>query len=91
MTLPITIDEVDGLPEDRITCQQCRELTRGRHCRVFRSDMIIELRRRCVKFVPIATMEDRRTGAERWPDILKQIEEIRTLDAEYRAFGGKRA
>lgn len=80
----------DGLPEDRITCVECREHDAVRkRCRVFRSDTLADLKRRCVHFVPIASLADQRNGEQRWPGILEQIEEIRALDQAHRE--GRRA
>lgn len=75
----------DGLPDDRIVCPDCA-LSRPAHhgnlfCSTFRCDTIPDLRRRCVKFVPRKGLADQRTGAQRWPTIQAEIEEVSRMDA----------
>ena len=77
--------EADGLPDDRILCTDCANSRPAHHgntfCVPFRSDMLPALKRRCVKFVPRREVQDQRTGAERWPTILAEIEEVSRMDA----------
>lgn len=76
----------DGLPDDRITCTQCTQMNeRSKVCRVFKSQCIPDLPRRCVHFEPIASIADRRNGKERWPDIEAQIAELRELERAHNA------
>lgn len=76
--------EADGLPDDRILCTDCAQAhKRGRnlHCTPFNFDTLPDLKRRCVKFVPRRGLDDQRTGAQRWPTIVAEIEEVARLDA----------
>ena len=76
----------DGLPEDRVTCEQCLNgEARRSWCKAFKGTTIPTLMRRCVKFLPLRADPDQRTGEERWPGILAQIEEIRALEKAARA------
>ena len=58
------------LPDDRITCLQCSGCDAGSfRCRSLKIGTILDLPRRCVYFVPIASVKDQRTGRERWPQL----------------------
>lgn len=63
-------------PIDMITCRECQHL-RGGNCWGFtpKRTPIPALLRRCEKFFPISSLEDRRIGVERWPDLVKKEEE----------------
>lgn len=85
--------ESDGLPDDRITCQQCTAMSpsgKGGVCSVFQQRTLLDLPRRCIHFVPIRGAADQRTGKQRWPHIVEQVAEIRELDRQHReaAHGG---
>lgn len=73
----------DGLPDDRIVCRACRHMDRQGKCATFNAKTMPDLPRRCVHFVPISSVADRRTGAQRWPHIVEEIAEIRRLDEEF--------
>jgi hypothetical protein len=74
----------DGLPDDRKACRDCAKCDlKRRRCAVFDHNPILDLKRRCVQFVPRPGDPDQRTGRERWPDIQAQIEEIRALDTAH--------
>ena len=75
----------DGLPDDRVTCAHCRHFGGRFHCNAFETSTLPDLPRRCIKFVPLASLSDQRTGKARWPDLAKQIEELRALEATTRA------
>lgn len=77
--------ESDGLPDDRITCQQCTSMDRNGMCRCFKSKTIQTLRRRCIHFTPMRSLIDQRTGAQRWPTIVAEIQEVSRMDAAFEA------
>jgi hypothetical protein len=77
------IEHGDGLPDDRVTCLMCANLQQRRvsHCRRYRMDVQPEVPLRCLGFMPLPQAADQRTGSERWPTMLADIEEMRRLEA----------
>lgn len=71
----------DGLPEDRVTCLECRHCDAGSFwCRRFKRAEIPDLPRRCTAFIPLVHAIDQRPGTERWPTLKQDIEELRALE-----------
>lgn len=64
------------IEDDRVNCRDCR---RRDNCR---DRVPIPLR--CQSFQALPGHPDQRTGRERWPDLAKQIAEIRAMDEEFR-------
>lgn len=72
----------DGLPDDRAACEACRHCVNSdSYCRKYRMAVIPRLPLRCIGFDPVATVADRRTGAQRWPNLLEAIADARAADA----------
>lgn len=76
-------EPADGLGDDRVSCRSCRNLIpwNGK-CREQEKlgAVLKDLPRRCILYVPIPKEPDQRTGAERWPGMVEEIEEIRRMD-----------
>lgn len=78
----------DGFRDDRVLCTQCQSCDPARHyCRASRTSTMIDIPLRCVSFKPLRSEGDQRTGAQRWPDLFRDIAEISVLD---KAFQGRR-
>ena len=72
----------DGLPDDRVTCGECKHNEPGTSwCRKYCVNILPRLPPRCVGFDARMGAEDQRNGDERWPDLKKQIAECRALEA----------
>jgi hypothetical protein len=77
----MTIRHQDGLPDDRVTCSECRHCDGGSYfCRKYRMPTLAELPLRCMGFDPLPSAADQRNGSERWPTMKKDIEEARALE-----------
>lgn len=68
-------EDVDALPDDRITCQDCRRLKPGGLCSspewAPRYHPQAERPQRCVEFLPKPGDADQRTGKQRWPEMVE--------------------
>jgi hypothetical protein len=72
------------LPDDRRTCRQCCELAPGGECqaarrgdvpqvsRIYRPDP--DLRHRCWGYQPQTADHDQRTGRDRWPGLMLEVD-----------------
>ncbi|HUP07676.1 MAG TPA: hypothetical protein VMU47_11025 [Caldimonas sp.] len=78
----------DGLPEDRVTCRECRHYDAGSYrCNRYRVPELGDLPRRCLGFVPLPQDIDQRPGSERWPTLKQDIADIRAIEAAARESG----
>lgn len=63
----------ESMPDDRITCRECRRLGSGGYCGAgnwgsrYRPNP--DIKQRCVAFVPMPGSSDKRTGLQRWPSL----------------------
>lgn len=67
--------------DDRVTCTSCV------HCsvqkkRCLEDDCLTDVNqpRRCILYIPIYGHEDKRSGRDRWPDLVRQIKIAREED-----------
>lgn len=67
----------DGLPDNRITCDTCRNAS-GSMCARLRVSIIKKLPLRCLTYSPRASESDQRLGTERWPGFAQELAAART-------------
>lgn len=76
----------DGLPDDRVTCGTCAHFrAAGKFCKAFSMLTWSDLPVRCMRYQPLRTEPDQRTGVQRWPRQAIEIAEVRALDAAHEA------
>lgn len=84
MRLASDVPWPEPLPDDRRSCDQCTNLTvRGRCLAAWRGEIVAnrdyepvrDLPRRCEGYLPGADDPDRRTGWERWPELIRKGDE----------------
>lgn len=72
--------ELDLFPDDRRTCNQCANLEGWRCLAAWRGEIVAnrdytpirDIPRRCEGYIPDANDPDRRSGRERWPELIDE-------------------
>lgn len=72
--------ELDLFPDDRRTCGQCTNLEGLRCLAAWRDEIVAnrgytpirDIPRRCEGYIPDANDPDRRSGGERWPELIEE-------------------
>jgi hypothetical protein len=77
----VEVPRPDRFPDDRRRCDQCLNLTGRGLCLAARRgeivanrdyEPVLDLPRRCEGYMPGGDDPDRRTGQERWPDLIQK-------------------
>jgi hypothetical protein len=78
------IEHGDGLPDDRVLCEDCRRY-RVFYCEALKTSALPDVPLRCMQFIPVERLRDSRPGSERWPTLKQDIEELREMDRAHHA------